>query len=215
MSFQRQCDRRSCLYNHCYTRPPSMTLMEYAEDLHPKTCNVANVLNGSPQDDIFDEGLPSLTCHSLRMYWSSSPQDDFMDSASEAKALSVIRKRSTKPSHTENQNKIARQFDRQNRHIKTAKLVRTGSTALSTRSSYRELKSSLVLANNAPASSFTKADAPPLILTLPSLATSACEICYGLPYPTLGCQLLPRKALANVATVREKHQRSKNYSYRQ
>lgn len=127
-----------------------------------------------------------------------------------AQLLLSISKGSTKPSHISNQNATAKQLGKQSWRNASANVVDTGFTQSPTQSSRRQSNSPPVLAIILSTSSFTKTETLSLSLTLPSLATSICEICYDHANFTLGSPLLSRKVLPKLARVREGYLRGKN-----
>lgn len=56
-------------------------------------------------------------------------------------------------------------------------------------------------------SSFTRIDTPFLSLTLPSLSTSACKVCYDTAHSTLDNQILHWEVLPNISAIRKRRQK--------
>lgn len=69
-----------------------------------------------------------------------------------------------------------------------------------------------LLAINDPTSLLIRIDTPLPSPRLPTPATSTCLVCYSHAYSTLGCPLLLRDALSNIAAVYKGKLRGKNTS---
>lgn len=62
-----------------YSEQAYMTFMRYADDLHGKSCKVANVFDESTLNYIFIESVNPSVFQSLRKYWATHPQADVTD----------------------------------------------------------------------------------------------------------------------------------------
>lgn len=105
---------------------------------------------------------------------------------------------------------MAKRSGKRSLHNKTANVVLKKSTALPNQSSHRRLKYPPVLATNTPTFLLTRFGTTSLSSTQPSRASSTRAMCYGPPHSTLGCQLLLRHAVPNIATIRKEHLRGRN-----
>lgn len=67
-----------------YTQPPSVPLMQYADDNYAKSCKAVDVHDESTLNNIFIESVDSSIFHSLQEYRATSPQADLTDASPRA-----------------------------------------------------------------------------------------------------------------------------------
>lgn len=176
--------------------------MRCADYLNAKSCKVAAVYYEATLNNIFLKEVNSSICHSLGEYWASKSQANFADIVFRAQLLLAFPKGSALPPHAARQIATTKNLGRTSWHNKTAIVVDAGSITTATQSSHHQTKSALVLTENAPASPLTRTDIPSSSSTLPFHARSTRTVGCDPAHFTLGCLLLPRIALRNIATKR-------------
>lgn len=64
-----------------YTKPVSITPMQYADKLYANSCQAADVYNESTLNDLFTESIETFICHSFRKYQAFNLQAALTDIA--------------------------------------------------------------------------------------------------------------------------------------
>lgn len=128
---QASCEMNSRILRH--TQRANMTPMQFASDLHAKSCKVADIYAESSLKDIFIEGVDPSICHSTWKYGATDPQIDLTDILYKEQSLLLMHNGATKSANTGNSSAYSKQYGKRSWMMLAAHTIEIESSTSPTR----------------------------------------------------------------------------------
>lgn len=195
-----------------YTQPFSIVLMKPSKDLCVIFCKWTEISENSALYDTFTDRVPFSNWHSPKEFSPTSMLTECTNIAVTVMLLLAIERESGTPSHVWNKSTSKKQFCKWGWFHDRVRVMSTESIKSITCLSFRCPKTLPVLEITALVLSIICATTILSPFTLASNAASLCGVCFGHLHFILGCLLVSREALSNMANISSESKKRKNYS---